>query len=49
MQSMGYCGFDMNAAFEKEHMEVRPGLFTLRFEETDFHRSELSLNFKCNV
>ena len=45
VQSMGYCGLDMNTYFDKGHAEVRPGLFTLRFEETESHRRECNLNF----
>ena len=49
VQSMGYCGLDMNTYFDKGHTEVRPGLFTLRFEETESHRRECNLIFKCTV
>ncbi|XP_076463414.1 uncharacterized protein LOC143295681 [Babylonia areolata] len=38
-QSMGYCGVDMKGQFDQEYMEVMPGLLTIRFEETEFHRN----------
>ncbi|XP_070180952.1 uncharacterized protein [Littorina saxatilis] len=38
-QSMGYCAVNMTASYETEHLDVRPGLLTLRFEETKYHRN----------
>ncbi|KAK7479444.1 hypothetical protein BaRGS_00029260, partial [Batillaria attramentaria] len=36
--SLSYCGVE-DDVFEREYMMVEPGLFTLRFEETQFHRN----------
>ncbi|XP_025103829.1 uncharacterized protein LOC112569939 [Pomacea canaliculata] len=38
-QSIDYCGLNMDSVFDTNHMEVEPGLFTLRFEETHLQRN----------